>query len=94
MRTFRRLSSNSQKTDFYRDQKNQGVGTKLLILDRGKNQNVVVTSPSGEVITFTIISVASYNRVKVGIKAPEKFRIDRDDSEFYLSRKNKGLDNE
>lgn len=48
----------------------------MLILERKKEQKIKLTTPSGEVVTITVVK-SSPNKVRLGFEAPESVKIEK-----------------
>lgn len=48
----------------------------MLVLSRMPNEQIVITCPNGEVITFTMIEVRG-NKARLGVDAPSSYAVHR-----------------
>ena len=56
----------------------------MLVLSRKKDEKLLITTPQGEEIEITIVSIDGRNRVRVGVQADKKITILR--SELNLPK--------
>ena len=48
----------------------------MLVIERKIDQSLIITTPQGEKIQVTMVKIFE-RKAKVGIKAPENFRVKR-----------------
>ena len=58
----------------------------MLILTRGIEDAVTVTTPLGEQVTVKVLSFPSSNTVRLGFDAPGDFKILRDNAKLRKER--------
>lgn len=56
----------------------------MLVLTRRKRESLIVTLPSGEIMTLTICDLRS-DKVKLGVEAPDEVKVQRE--ELYDAKK-------
>lgn len=66
----------------------------MLILSRRKREKIVIQAPGGELIEVLIVDPRT-DRVRVGVKAPEAYIVDREEIyERRLAEREQELDAE
>jgi carbon storage regulator CsrA len=58
----------------------------MLILTRGTEEAVTVTTPRGEQVTVKILGFPTKGTVRLGFDAPNDFKILRDNAKLRMER--------